>query len=167
MNSRFVTLESSSMAHKDKIQNLSQEVVRRLSRMDQRISLEERNKVLDIFSDKIMRSGYRVIEARKIFVSGIRCYKRKLLEAEQAGRDLNRRMTCPSNRLKILIKKKTEKIMWYKPNPDRINTEQDKVNQTTKKPRNTPDLRKTASTVNIPRTQDGYLVKLISEMEME
>ena len=76
MNTAYTTLESSAMCPEQKKQQHSQEVVRRLSRMDTRRPPEEKTRVLDDFTDKMIRSGFSVKRVRQIIISGVRCYKR-------------------------------------------------------------------------------------------
>ena len=53
MNTRYVTMEHTAMAYQDKIQSLSMEVVRRLSRMELHRSTDEKIQVLNDLSEKL------------------------------------------------------------------------------------------------------------------
>ena len=58
MNSRYVLLEKSAMPYKQKCAILSQEVVRRMLNTKIGISQQERNIILDKFTEKLLCSGY-------------------------------------------------------------------------------------------------------------
>ena len=82
MNTCYVTLETSAMCPQEKLQTLSQEVVRRLSRVDDTRPGSEKIMILDKFSEKLQRSGYSVKQMRHVITSGIRCYRRKVEKAK-------------------------------------------------------------------------------------
>ena len=104
-----------------------------------------------------MKSGYNLDDTRKVVLSGRRCYRRKCKEAEHNGSRLNRRMTCKTRRLNTLVKKKSDKLMWFKPTS---RTSEDKPNEgytsTSTRPntgRSQVDLRKVVATFQVPRTK--------------
>ena len=57
VNTNYVTIETSAMCYLDKMQALSQEIVRRLSQMDTTREQQENNQILDNFCQKMKRSG--------------------------------------------------------------------------------------------------------------
>ena len=111
MNSKYVILESSAMAHNPKMQSLSQEVHRRLSRTDELTSQTEKDRILDAFCDKMLKSGYSVEQCRNTILSGVRFHKKKKLEAEKNGVRFNRNLRCNVRRRSKLIKTKSDKTM--------------------------------------------------------
>ena len=72
------------------MQSLSQEVVRRLQRTDQKKTQKEEDMILDKFAHKIKTSGYSISQTRTVILAGIKHYKRKTQEAEQSGKSINR-----------------------------------------------------------------------------
>ena len=73
-NSKYTTLETSAACKEDKKSQLSQEIARRLLRMDNIRSTEEKIQILDQYNEKPERSGYSLSQIREITVSGIRNY---------------------------------------------------------------------------------------------
>ena len=112
MNTRYTTIETTAQPQKDIIQALSQEVVRRLSRTDQTRPQTELNMILDNYGEKLIRSGFSINQVRLIMTSGIRCFTRKLMEAEQLNLPFYRKMTCPKARLQRKIKKHSDKTQF-------------------------------------------------------
>ena len=168
MNTKYTTLESSAMSYQDKMQSLSQEVFRRLARMDDSRNQEEKDEVLNKYSEKIVRSGYNVTQARAIMLSGIRCFYKKISEHKMQGLSRNRNMMCPRSRLKRIIKHKSDKTMWYKTDPNKQGehqTRREYDKRQKKSVNNKPDLRKTVTVINILRTHDGNMARMISEAE--
>ena len=57
--------------------------------------------------------------------------------------------------------------MWFKTNPDKNSNLNNQTQQriTRKEPTRSPDLRKTVTTIRIPRTHDGLLARKLSEAE--
>ena len=113
MNTNYCTLESSAMCPEERDRTLSKEIVRRMFRCDKTRTIEERVDIINKFTDKLSISRYSVNQSRKIVVSGIRCYKRKVQETIDHGLPVNRQVRCPTKRLKRLIKHKTDKHMWF------------------------------------------------------
>ena len=83
MNSPFTTLENSAMAYEDKKIQLSQEVVRRLMRVDKTRTQQEKNEIVDKYTDKLERSGYSMNQIRIIVETGIKTFMNKQKEAQQ------------------------------------------------------------------------------------
>ena len=102
-------------------------------------------------------------------MSGIRYQKKKESEAKEEGRPTHRNMRCPKLRLKKLVKDKTDKLMWYKPNPDNEAPRGDESITTGHNPqprtKQKPDLRKTIAVMHMPRTPEGMLAHEISKAE--
>ena len=143
--------------------------------MDDKRETTEKVKVLDNYCDKLTRSGYNVEQSRIITSSGIRYHQKKVKEAKNEGKTINRNMRCSHQRLKKLVKNKTDKVMWYKPNPDKNNQEEPtnggesstSRRSTTQDRNNKPDLRKTIAVLHLPRTPDGLLLREVSKAETQ
>ena len=114
-NCEYTTIETSAMCKEEMTQQLSQEVVRRLARMDSYRSQEEKDAIINKYTDKLQKSGHSVNQCRVIVISGIRRYQSILKDKIDKGLPMNRRLTCPRRRLSKLIKDKSDKTMWYNP----------------------------------------------------
>ena len=76
------------------------------------VSQEERNKAVDSYTDRLIRSGYSISQVRDIIVSGLTGYERKKLKATKEKAPLHR---PAATTLKIRLHKKlTERENWYK-----------------------------------------------------
>ena len=130
-----------------------------------------KDEILNSFAKKMTTSGYSINQIRTVVISGIKFYKRKLHEAEVNNNPINRDLRCSRSRLKRLIKLRSDKVMWYKVDPNKHNNtyEEPKPDKQSRsqKPRTDKDLRKTVTTINIPRTHDGALARAISKTEMD
>ena len=77
------------------------------------VSQEERNKAVDSYTDRLIRSGYSISQVRDIIVSGLTGYERKKLKAAKEKAPLHQ--PAATTQLKICLHKKlTEKENWYK-----------------------------------------------------
>ena len=138
--------------------------------MDQHRSIEEKIQILDDLSDKLTRYGYSAIQSRSALLSGIRYHQRKVKEAGHEGRKtINRNMRSSQQRLRKLIKNKTDKVIWFKPNPDIQKKEESSRNERTRTNDSSCkfDLRKTVAVLHLPRTQEGLLLKEFSKAETQ
>ena len=52
-----------------------QEIIRRMSNTSQEISQQERNNILEDYTDQLMRSGYSIQDIRKYMVQGLVGYE--------------------------------------------------------------------------------------------
>ena len=105
MNTPFVTLETSAVPVQERNQSLTQEVLRRLLRTDDKSPQEVKDNILNDFTVKMIKSGYSIKQTRDIEIAGIKCHKRKLKESLDTGKSINRDLRCRSSRLKRLVKK--------------------------------------------------------------
>ena len=53
----------------------------RMMNLCDKVSQEERNKAVDSYTDRLIRSGYSISQVRDIIVSGLTGYERKKLKA--------------------------------------------------------------------------------------
>ena len=80
----------SAMGENNKIQILSNDMIRRLSNMDPRQKKEEIAKVVDSYAVKLLTSGWDEEQVRRIVLGGIRGWERKKMRAIEEGRNLYR-----------------------------------------------------------------------------
>ena len=63
-----------------------------------------------------------------------------------------------------MIRKKSDKTMWYKKSSSR---DEDREQNTKKKKKHKADLRKIVTTFTVPRTHNRALAKALSKVEMD
>ena len=64
-----------------KLQILSQDLIRHMMNICDEVSQEERNKAVDSYTDRLIRSGNYISQVRDIIVSVLTGYERKKLKA--------------------------------------------------------------------------------------
>ena len=170
MNNKFCMLERSAMAETAKLASLSQDLVRRMQNTCLEIPQDRRNKIVDGFVRKLVRSGYKRSQVREIIISGLKCFMRKANNAEKAGQGLHRSAKSSlgaRNRKKILAKTK-----WYKTkrkteeNTER-GGEQRPASKGSKKKKEgeKPNYAKIRSLLFVPRTNGGELARRLRKEE--
>ena len=101
----------SALGENTKVQILSNELVRRMGNTDVRLGNKVMTKVIDQFGKKLLTSGYTLSQSRKITLSGIRGWERKLKRAEGKIRSLFR--TSEESMKGRIRKKAVGKTTWY------------------------------------------------------
>ena len=112
MKNPFCIMKNSAMSEKSKIIILAQDLIRRMSHINEKISQEERDSVVNDYIDRLVRSGYTEEQVRQIIQSGLTGYVRKLQRAKKTGTPFHKpaKMT-----LKTRMKKRlTQRESWYK-----------------------------------------------------
>ena len=90
VSSKYCILEKSALDYSQKINILSNDLVRRLFNTKETISQSRKDEIVDEFSLKLLRSGYSIPSSRQILISGIRCFQRKVYHAKESGVPLHR-----------------------------------------------------------------------------
>ena len=165
MSNKFCMLERSAMAESSKIASLSQDVVRRMLNTDQEIPQDRRNEIVDDFVRKLSRSGYKKTQVREIIISGLKCYMRKVRNAEKVGQGVHRSASSTlegRKRKKILAK-----TNWYK---SKKKSEEGPATSTRGKGKQkaekiSPGEREIRSLLFVPRTKGGELAKRLRREE--
>ena len=76
------------------MKTLANDLTRRLLNTSERLSMDERIKVVDDYSQKLFNSGYTLEQVRRIITNGIKGYEKKLTESRRTdGRKLHRTST--------------------------------------------------------------------------
>ena len=123
----------SAMGETTKAQILSNDMVRRLLLTGEDLPEEERIRVVDEYSLKLLRSGHREEKVREIVLAGIRGFERRLLRSKLGKRKLYRRAT------ESLASRQTKKIIgatdWYRKR--KAKPEEDDEDQSPSKKRKT------------------------------
>ena len=103
--SKKTVQKRSAMGEISKAQILSNDMVRRLLLTGEGLPEEERIKVVDKYSLKLLRSGHREEKVRDIVVAGSRGYERKLMRSKLGLRKLYRKAaeSLPSRQMKKIV----------------------------------------------------------------
>ena len=109
----------SAMEENSKMKTLANDLTRRLLNTSETLGLEERVRVVDNYSQKLVNSGFGIIQVRKIIINGILGYERRVKESElPGGRKLHR--TAEESSGGRSRKKLLGKTEWFK-NRRRVN----------------------------------------------
>ena len=102
----------SAMAENPKLQILSNDLIRRLLNTSEELGVGARCTVVDQYAQKLLNSGFRREQTRKILLNGIKgCEANKQRRAAE-GRSL--RSTAQGSRGSRIKKKLLGKSSWYK-----------------------------------------------------
>ena len=112
MSNNQVLHKYTAMPENTKIAALTQELVRRMKNSSELLCQEERNVVIDNYTQKLVNSDYGVEKIRRIIVSGLMGYERKRKEAMRTGRPLH--VGAKDNKKGRIRKKLLEKSSWFK-----------------------------------------------------
>ena len=102
----------SAMCENNKMQILSQEVVRRLYNTRDNQGATVREQILDSYAQKLRNGGYSVEQTQKIIVNGIKGMEGRKRRCLELGRKLRR--TAKESRSSRYLKKLTAKSNWFK-----------------------------------------------------
>ena len=102
----------SAMEENSKQQVLANDLVRRLCNSMEQLGEEERRRIIDGYSQKLLNSGYNVEQVRKIIVNGIRGYEGRKKRCQYEGRRLHR--TGKESQGARERKKLLSKLNWYR-----------------------------------------------------
>ena len=108
------TSKTTAMNENNKIQVVSNDLVRRLLNTSQVMGAKEFRKVVDGYGQKLLNSGYDLDHTRRILIAGIKGYEGKVSRCGLEGRKLRRtaKESLGTRYKKQLIGKTT----WYKGN---------------------------------------------------
>ena len=102
----------SAMGENEKVQILSNDMVRRLACTDPRQEDSTRVKVVDQFAKKVLTSGYSLQQTRRIILGAIRGWRKRIERAKEERKSLYRKASnCQESKLR---KKTLGKSTWFK-----------------------------------------------------
>ena len=78
MASNMCLQQRSAMPENMKIATINQEVIRRMCNTSEHLDIGIRLNIIDNFAQKIINSGYKLEQTRKVMVGGLKGYERKL-----------------------------------------------------------------------------------------
>jgi hypothetical protein len=112
MKTPYQVMERSAMSEQQRYSILSNELIRRMSKVHLSIGQEERLSIVEKFIKQLKTSGYSRLQAREAVVSGLVGMKRKMDRKHKLGEEMYR---SAASTLKPRLKKKLlEKTSWYK-----------------------------------------------------
>ena len=98
--------------HNCLIRSLSNQVGRRLDAFSETVSMGERVRAIDVYSQKLVNSGHSLTTIRGILVSGITGHVRRVARSRENGTPLHRsaNQSAGSRRTKKLL----AKTQWFR-----------------------------------------------------
>ena len=100
------------MGEDAKIQILSNDLIRRLMNNSEQLGQGAKIKIVDDYSQKLLNSGFRGEQLRKIISNGIKGYEGKVRRCQEQGRMLHR--TSTDSQGARIRKKLLSKTNWFK-----------------------------------------------------
>ena len=167
MCNKLCMLEQSAMTESSKIAILSQDLVRRMLNTDVKTSQSRRNEIVDSFTAKLKRSGYKKTQIIEIAKSGLKCFMRKVRSAEKSGLGLHRSSgsTLEGRHRKKILAKTT----WYRTGKKNDGCDKGSTRRREKKekPNNkkNPGETEIRSVLFVPRTKGGELARRLRNEE--
>ena len=174
-NSRVLNRKT-AMSENGMVASLSQEVVRRCKNTSEELSQEQKNRVLDDYTKKLVASGHSRKQAHRIMTAGLTGYERLLQKQINGIANLHRPSSsglAARNRKKLLNKTK-----WFKKKQQGVKDScrelaggrSDKVfsgPRSSKSEDNTADEIPTTSILFVDHTPGGELAKRFREAERQ
>ena len=87
MRSQLVMMKRSAQGEHQKMDILSNELVRRLSNVSDKVDFKEKIKTIDHYTKQLKNSGYGWVQAREIVSFGLKGLINKCNRRQQAGED--------------------------------------------------------------------------------
>ena len=105
-------MERSAKRAQQKHALLGNDLVRRLSMINQKVDMEEKLDVVNKFTKKLKTSGYNQNQCMELVNSGVRGFMNRKVNREKNGEDFYR--SSKKTMGKRNQKKLTEKTTWYR-----------------------------------------------------
>ena len=103
---------SSAMGENTKIQILSQDLIRRMMNSSELLGNGEKKRIIDQYTEKLLRSGYSKDQTRRIIMNGIKGYEGKRRRRAAEGRPM--RSTAAKSRGRRYKEKLMGKSTWFR-----------------------------------------------------
>ena len=111
MASKYTIMKNSVLPENCKIQCLANDLVRRLKNTSERLPQHQRNTVVNIYTEKLLRSGYKKDQVTKVIEAGLKGYE-KIVRLEREGKTKIHR-SAASTVSSRYMKKLTGKTTWF------------------------------------------------------
>ena len=127
MRTPFVIMKRSAMSEHQRMQILSNELIRLISNVQMSIVDEEMPQIIEHFTTQLKTSGYDRRLAKDIISCGVVGYRRKVMRRDREGRGFYRhaRSTLRQRNKKKLL----EKTTWYREKRKRAEGEEDQEDE--------------------------------------
>ena len=157
MRTQLMVMRQSSMAERQKMDILSNELVRRISNVGESIGQEEVDKIIDHFTQQLVNSGYERRQVYEIITSGLKGFENKKYRRIKARERFYRRAVDTLE--ERTMKKLTEKTNWFKKKKKKQEKFKKKCNR---EKYETGEMTEGAKAViTVPHTWGGLLAKLL------
>ena len=91
MRSQLVIMKRSAQGEQQKMDILSNELVRRLSNVCNQVDFKESIRLIDHYCKQLKSSGYGWVQAREVVICGLKGFHNKCARRQQAGEDFYRK----------------------------------------------------------------------------
>ena len=176
MSSKYAIMRTSALPENMKVKSLSNDLIRQMKNVSELIGQDERNKVVDTYSIKLHRSGYKREAIKKMMLAGLSGYE-KIRQLEKDGKTRIHRSakSSLSNRYR---KKLLGKSTWFQDKKDKKKLQGKKTpNKSSQKPREKSSSKNesskeheataTTTVLFVPQTPFGNLAYKLREAEVE
>ena len=168
MRNQILVMRDSSMAERQKMDILSNGLVRRLSNVGNNIGQCEKDRIIDHFTQQLVNSGFERKQVYEIISSGLKGYENKIERRKRARENFYRKgVETLEERTR---KKLTEKTSWFK---KKKRKEILKFKKNSQKNKNREKYETGAETegakavITVPHTHCGLLARLMRLKEEE
>jgi hypothetical protein len=169
MSNNVVIQEKSALSYQVKVSSLQEEVVRRLKHTQSDLSNQDRLDVLEDLSQRMVNSGHKPSFIKRVLITGISKYERKLQQSKLDPDDKNfKHLHQPSGRCRSRLKKKAmAKENWFKMSKDKDNTEGALMMRKFQKDGHKRKVKRLqpSTVMFVPNTKRGKLLKKMKENE--
>ena len=173
MSSKYAIMRTSALPENMKVKSLSNDLVRQMKNVSELNGQEERNEVVDTYSIKLCRSGYRREAIKRMIVAGLHGYE-KIKQLEMTGKTRIHRSakSSLSNRYR---KKLLGKSTWFQ---DKKKSQDNKTPNQRAQPPSEKSRSKvksskehavaaTTTVLFVPQTPFGNLANKLRKAELE
>ena len=130
MTSKFAILKNSALAENTKVSSLTQDLVRRMKNTSEYLNQNTRNEVVDSFCAKLLFSGYKPDQIRRIAIAGLKGYE-SILKRSKEGKGVLHKSAKEGEKARHR-KKLLGKSTWFKQKEGGADLEKMKKNSPSK-----------------------------------
>ena len=165
MRNQILVMRNSSMAERQKMDIMSNEVIRRLSNVGETNGQLERDQIIDHFTQQLVNSGFERKQIYEIISSGLKGYENKIERRMRNKENFYRRGT---ETLEERTRKKlTEKTNWFKKKKNKMKEKFKRQNSNGRKKKleTGEETEGAKAVITVPHTHGGLLAKLMRQKE--
>ena len=105
-------MKISAQGEQQKMDILSNELIRRMSNVCEKIEESEKIEIIDHYTKQLKNSGYSWAQSKEVVICGLRGFKNKCERRKKEGRGFYR--SAQQTLVKRVKKKLLEKTSWFK-----------------------------------------------------